>query len=98
MHHENTVQKKCNRSIYNYSVYSNLIHCISILGFCRKTALQQLLITEKKIVPGMAGVSSYKQFCKIFNKFSLLALDKIHIYMTYFLLTYVYMPWKMQIA
>ena len=74
--------EKCLKLIYNCLVYSNLIYCNSIWGYCTKTALQPLFIMQKKIIRGMAGVSLYDSSRPFFNSFSLLLLDNINIYMT----------------
>ena len=73
---------KCIRLIYNCLIYSNLIYCNSIWGYCTKAALRPLHIIQKKILRGMAGVSLYAPSRPIFASFSLLTLDDINIYIT----------------
>ena len=73
---------KCNRLIHNRLVYSKLINCNSIWGFCTKTELQPLYIMQKKIVRSMACVTLYEPSQQIVTELSLLMLDNIDIYMT----------------
>ena len=67
--------------IYNCLIYSNLIYCNSVWGYCRSVALNPLIVTHKKIVRALAGVGYNHHTTEIFNDLSFLNIRKINEYM-----------------
>ena len=67
--------------IYNCLIYSNLIYCNSVWGYCKSVALNPLIVIHKKIVRALAGVGYNHHTTEIFNDLSFLNIRKINEYM-----------------
>ena len=74
----NLCTKKSLMLIYNCLIYSNLIYCNSVWGFCKNSALYPLVVKQKKIVRAIAGVSRLHHTESIFDEFRLLKLESIN--------------------
>ena len=69
--------------IYNCLIYSNIIYCNSIWGFCKKNAIQPLLVAHKKIIRAIAvDANRDRRSRDIFNDLHLLNLENINKYMS----------------
>ena len=77
----NFCTSKALKIMYNGLVYSNLIYCNSIWGYCTDTALNPLTVLHKKVIRAMAGVNRLHSTKELFSRFSLLSLPEINVYM-----------------
>ena len=79
------IRKLCSfnslKLIYNCLIYSNLIYCNSVWGFCKVKARSPLTRIHKKIVRALAGVSYYHPTESLYKDLFILNPDKINAYM-----------------
>ena len=78
----NLCGRECLLNLYHALVYSNLIYCNSVWGFCIKSFLDSLFLAQKKIVRAIAGVGRRHHSLNLFNELKILNICYINKFTT----------------